>query len=350
MSAFGEFSVFLVVTTVISGFITGFTDAEILKGGQLTIRSLTKRAKLSLLFLGLAFLSIYCAFDLLWQNLLLAISTAFSLSIAELVTAALVHQQKLATVTFSRVVSSSLLIPIILFVPVADPYAAYACGLFFSAIFSTLIFSASSNYQISSAGAEKSESILEQLEIRKRALSAFLRSIGSSPVLFAMLILGKEFAAAILLAQKFLSFPISSFLNIMVLPLMIRSNHSREQFIRLILPQSVLILTASFVGMSPILYSADSTQIYTVGAFVLVGIRLYCERLIHSSFLILQETKLWILILFILDVVVLLSLGAFNMQAHVLGPLYFLGAVFVPTTVLSLFLVSKYRRNFAKEV
>lgn len=349
-SVFGEFSVFLVVSTIISGLITGFFDAEILKGRRLTTRSVTRRVNLSLLFFCLAFLLIYCASSLFWQNFSLAVSVAFSLSILELVTAALIHQQKFALLTYSRLISSFLLILIILCIPVADPYAAYACAVLFSAIFSALIFFAAQKHQISLARAEKSENIFERLKIGERAMSALLRSVGSSPVLFATLVLGKEFAAAMLLAQKLLSFPIGSILNVMVLPVMTGSNRTRVQFVRSILPQSIFILTASLVGISPILYFADSVQMYTAGAFVLVGIRLYCERMIYSSFLILQETRLWILTLFILDAFVLLSLAMLNMLAYVPEPFYVLGAVFVPTLILSLLLAGKYRRDFAKKV
>lgn len=349
-SAFGEFSVFLVVSAVISGLITGFLDAEILRGRRLAIQSVTRRANLSLLFLCFAFLLVDSALGSLWQNFFLAISVAFSLSISELVVAALIHLQKLALVTYARVISSFLLILIILFIPVADPYAAYTCAVFLSAIFSTLILSAVWNYRTNSTIDNKSVNAFDRLEIAKRVQSSFLRSVGSSPVLFATFVLGKEFAAAILLAQKLLSFPIGSLMNVMVLPLMIRPNLRREQLVRSILPQSLIILIASLVGMSPILFSADSIQIYTVGAFVLVGLRLYCERLIYSSFLILRETSLWIFTLFILDCFALLWLGTLHIQAHVPEPFYVLGAVFAPTIVLGVFLASNYFQDFAKKV
>lgn len=186
----------------------------------------------------------------------------------------------------------------------------------------------------------------ERFELCERVLSAFLRSVGTSPVLFATLVLGKEFAASILLAQKLLSFPIGSLLNVMVLPLMIRPYRKREQLVRSILPHSIVILTLSLAGMTPIPCFDGYIQTYTVGAFVLVGVRLYCERLIYSLFLILRETKIWILTLFLLDCFVLLSL--LNFHALALKPFYVLGALFFPTIVLGLFLLSTNRFSSAK--
>jgi hypothetical protein len=103
----------------------------------------------------------------------------------------------------------------------------------------------------------------------------------------------------------------------------------------------VVICSTAAVVMG--ILAPNYTATYTIVAFILVGLRFYCERIIYSAFLFFQETRLWIYIGFAFDSIAIVILAISNLEAFSLPTWLIFGLMFMPTFALG-FYWTKFNR------
>ncbi len=341
--AFGEFSLFLVFSVALSGLSTGFLDAKALQGRPITTSIVLPRIVLSLVCYTQALALSYLQLELIWINFFQAVSVALSVSILELIHATLISRNKFVLVTASRMFSSVVLLPILVISADADPYAAYTLAVLSSAVFSISIFFFIQREQPHFAKPERSQKRFDCYEFREGVLSFSLRSFGSAPVLFAALSLGTDFAGAILLAQKFIALPMGFIMNLILLPSMIASGVAPGAILDSALRYSFPVVICSIAAVVMGILAPNYMAAYTIGAFILVGLRFYCERIIYSAFLFFQEARRWIYIGFAFDSIAIVTLVISYLEAFSLPTWLIFGLMFMPTFALGCYWTKFYR-------
>ncbi len=347
---FGDFSILVVMAGILAGFITGLADARALKGSMVEETSVITRLILSIFFLIAAFIADSRSTNDSLRYVLILLSVGFSLSGFELFLASALRSQQFRLVTRSRVMVALALVPFALFPSVGNSYLIYGTAFIITTSLTAVIWLIARRdfrLPIDFSGRFalwKADGFYEKL------LSLALRFTGSSPILLAALNSGSELAGEIFLAQRVLTTPIGITLNLVVFPRVITSRQPIGWLDAASLRRAFLFCCAIVVAGFFVIFSSNVITVGIISVILLVGSRIYCERLIYFFLDDRAKSSVWILWIALLDLLILCAFVLLSINNSVV-PLWSASLVaLVPTAILYMWIFKFCRDRRASEV
>ncbi len=340
---FGDFSLLLVIAGILAGFATGFADARALKGVKIEIEKVTIRLLLSIVFLIASFIVDSYSTNGALKYILVLITVGFSLSCFELILASALRGQQYRIVIITRTMMSFALVPFVLFLNVGDANLIYAASSIIATFGAAVIWLISKNAYKLSVDIKYIFPVLKTGEIYENVLSLSLRFIGSSPILLAALNSGSEFAGEIFLAQRILAMPIGTTLNFVILPRLITSKNPPAWLDDSSFRRAFVFFAVIVSAGSVYIFSSNIVTLGFISAILLVGSRIYCERLIYFFINHREKSSVWILWIALVDFMILIFFGLFSI-GQIPVPLWLASLVaLIPSGFLYIWILKFHR-------